>query len=112
MSAFGRNKPLPSPRISPERFVEAMASAAQFVDATSGWFDAAAFRGYGALLGYENDQDRHPIDIAFLPIGDHYTMGPDDALEAAKWFGAKLVVPSTTISSLAPGGKFEYAKGK
>ncbi|MFC4598438.1 metal-dependent hydrolase [Cohnella hongkongensis] len=37
--------------------------------------------------------DRHPIDIAFLPIGDHYTMGPDDALQAAAWFGAKLVIP-------------------
>jgi len=37
--------------------------------------------------------DRHPIDVAFLPIGDHFTMGPDDALQAAKWFGAKLVVP-------------------
>lgn len=37
--------------------------------------------------------DRHPIDIAFLPIGDHYTMGPDDALQAAEWFGARLVIP-------------------
>ncbi len=37
--------------------------------------------------------DRHPIDIAFLPIGDRYTMGPDDALQAAEWFGAKLVIP-------------------
>ncbi|MBO9600464.1 MAG: metal-dependent hydrolase [Cohnella sp.] len=37
--------------------------------------------------------DRHPIDIAFLPIGDHYTMGPDDALQAASWYGAKLVIP-------------------
>lgn len=37
--------------------------------------------------------ERYPIDVAFLPIGDRYTMGPDDALIAAKWFGAKLVVP-------------------
>ncbi|WP_276352387.1 metal-dependent hydrolase [Cohnella caldifontis] len=37
--------------------------------------------------------DRHDIDIAFLPIGDHYTMGPEDALQAAEWFGAKLVIP-------------------
>lgn len=36
---------------------------------------------------------RHPIDIVFLPIGDHFTMGPDDALLAAEWYGAKLVVP-------------------
>lgn len=37
--------------------------------------------------------DRHDIDIAFIPIGDHYTMGPEDALQAAEWFGAKLVIP-------------------
>jgi L-ascorbate metabolism protein UlaG (beta-lactamase superfamily) len=37
--------------------------------------------------------ERYPIDVAFIPIGDHYTMGPDDALLAAKWFGAKLVIP-------------------
>jgi Predicted Zn-dependent hydrolases of the beta-lactamase fold len=37
--------------------------------------------------------DRHPIDVAFLPIGDHYTMGPDDAIQAAHWYGAKLVIP-------------------
>jgi len=32
-------------------------------------------------------------DIAFLPIGDRFTMGPDTAAIAAKWLGAKLVVP-------------------
>lgn len=37
--------------------------------------------------------ERHAIDVAFIPIGDHYTMGPDDALQAAEWYGAKLVVP-------------------
>jgi L-ascorbate metabolism protein UlaG (beta-lactamase superfamily) len=37
--------------------------------------------------------DRYDIDVAFLPIGDHYTMGPEDALLAAKWFGAKTVIP-------------------
>jgi L-ascorbate metabolism protein UlaG (beta-lactamase superfamily) len=37
--------------------------------------------------------ERYEIDAAFLPIGDHYTMGPDDALLAAKWFGAKTVIP-------------------
>jgi L-ascorbate metabolism protein UlaG (beta-lactamase superfamily) len=31
--------------------------------------------------------------IAFLPIGDHYTMGPDTAAIAAKWLGVKQVVP-------------------
>ena len=32
-------------------------------------------------------------EIAFLPIGDHYTMGPDTAAIAAEWLGVKLVVP-------------------
>ncbi|MED4956651.1 metal-dependent hydrolase [Paenibacillus sp. FSL R5-0527] len=36
---------------------------------------------------------RRPIDLAFLPIGDHYTMGPEDALVAAEWVNAKHVVP-------------------
>jgi len=32
-------------------------------------------------------------DIAFLPIGDRFTMGPDTAALAAKWLGVKQVVP-------------------
>jgi L-ascorbate metabolism protein UlaG (beta-lactamase superfamily) len=32
-------------------------------------------------------------EIAFLPIGDHYTMGPDTAAIAAHWLGVKQVVP-------------------
>lgn len=34
-----------------------------------------------------------PIDLAFLPIGDTFTMGPEDAVQAAEWLNAKLVVP-------------------
>ena len=37
--------------------------------------------------------DRHHLDVVFLPIGDHYTMGPEDALQAAEWYQAKLVIP-------------------
>ena len=37
--------------------------------------------------------ERHAIDVAFIPIGDKFTMGPDDALQAAAWYGAKLVIP-------------------
>ncbi len=37
--------------------------------------------------------ERHAIDLALLPIGDNFTMGPDDALVAAEWLGAKAVVP-------------------
>jgi L-ascorbate metabolism protein UlaG (beta-lactamase superfamily) len=32
-------------------------------------------------------------DIAFLPIGDRFTMGPDTAARAAQWLGVKQVVP-------------------
>ncbi|MCR2821889.1 metal-dependent hydrolase [Lederbergia panacisoli] len=37
--------------------------------------------------------EQHPIDLAFLPIGDNFTMGPRDAAVAAKLINAKLVVP-------------------
>jgi L-ascorbate metabolism protein UlaG (beta-lactamase superfamily) len=37
--------------------------------------------------------DRHAIDVCALPIGDFYTMGPDDALQAAEWVHAKLSIP-------------------
>ncbi|UKS67426.1 MULTISPECIES: metal-dependent hydrolase [Rossellomorea] len=37
--------------------------------------------------------ERHPIDLAFLPIGDNFTMGPEDAALAAKFLKAKEVVP-------------------
>lgn len=37
--------------------------------------------------------ERHPIDLAFLPIGDNFTMGPEDAALAAKFLQAKRVVP-------------------
>lgn len=37
--------------------------------------------------------ERHRIDVAFLPIGDNFTMGPEDALQAAAWIDAKLTIP-------------------
>ena len=33
------------------------------------------------------------IDLAVLPIGDNYTMGPDDALRAVKLIQPKNVIP-------------------
>ncbi|NPA26647.1 MAG: metal-dependent hydrolase [Chloroflexi bacterium] len=33
------------------------------------------------------------IDLAFLPIGDNFTMGPDDALRAVKLLRPKHVIP-------------------
>ena len=36
---------------------------------------------------------RHPIDVAFLPIGDNFTMGPEDAAYAVSLLKPKVVVP-------------------
>jgi L-ascorbate metabolism protein UlaG (beta-lactamase superfamily) len=33
------------------------------------------------------------IDLAVLPIGDNFTMGPDDALRAVKLIGPRAVIP-------------------
>jgi L-ascorbate metabolism protein UlaG (beta-lactamase superfamily) len=33
------------------------------------------------------------IDLAVLPIGDNFTMGPDDALRAVKLIRPKHVIP-------------------
>jgi L-ascorbate metabolism protein UlaG (beta-lactamase superfamily) len=33
------------------------------------------------------------VDLALLPIGDNYTMGPDDAVTAAQFVQAKRVIP-------------------
>jgi len=34
-----------------------------------------------------------PIDLALLPIGDNFTMGPEDALEAVRMLKPKMVIP-------------------
>ncbi|SFB49818.1 L-ascorbate metabolism protein UlaG, beta-lactamase superfamily [Cohnella sp. OV330] len=37
--------------------------------------------------------ERFDIDVAFLPIGGRFTMGPEEALLAAEWLRARHVVP-------------------
>lgn len=37
--------------------------------------------------------EMNTIDLAFVPIGDNFTMGPEDALVATDWINAKIVVP-------------------
>lgn len=37
--------------------------------------------------------ERNDIDLAFVPIGDNFTMGPEDALTATDWINAQMVVP-------------------
>jgi L-ascorbate metabolism protein UlaG (beta-lactamase superfamily) len=55
---------------------------------------AAYFAGDTALFGdMRLIRDRHAPDLAFLPIGDRFTMGPEDAAIAAEWIGVKAVVP-------------------
>ena len=52
------------------------------------------FAGDTALFGdMKMLRDLYAPEIAFLPIGDHYTMGPDTAAIAAQWLGVKQVVP-------------------
>ena len=52
-------------------------------------YDAADTGLFGdmQLIGEEG------IDLAILPIGDNYTMGPDDALRAVKLLQPKKVLP-------------------
>ncbi len=52
-------------------------------------YDAADTGLFGdmRLIGEEG------IDLALLPIGDNYTMGPDDALRAVQLIGPRKVVP-------------------
>jgi L-ascorbate metabolism protein UlaG (beta-lactamase superfamily) len=33
------------------------------------------------------------LDVAVLPIGDHFTMGPEDGVRAAKFLRPKVVIP-------------------
>ena len=42
------------------------------------------------------------LDLAVLPIGDNFTMGPDDALRAVKLLEPKMVVPCHLTTALAP----------
>ncbi|MCI7330600.1 MAG: metal-dependent hydrolase [Selenomonadaceae bacterium] len=52
------------------------------------------FAGDTALFPYMKliaEQDAP--DYALLPIGDNYTMGPDDAARAAEWLQARHVIP-------------------
>ena len=47
-----------------------------------------------ALFGDMTHIGAGGLDVAVLPIGDLFTMGPDDALEAVKLLKPKKVVPS------------------
>jgi L-ascorbate metabolism protein UlaG (beta-lactamase superfamily) len=68
---------------------EAAGYVLTFNDGRTAYFagDTAVF-GDMALIG----ELYHP-ELAFLPIGDHFTMGPDQAAYAARLLKAKHVIP-------------------
>ncbi len=47
----------------------------------------------GLIADMELIGKRYEIDVALLPIGDNFTMGPEDALEAVKLIKPKVVIP-------------------
>jgi L-ascorbate metabolism protein UlaG (beta-lactamase superfamily) len=52
------------------------------------------FAGDTALFGdMKIIADLYEPEIAFLPVGDLYTMGPDTAAIAARWLGVRQVIP-------------------
>lgn len=54
-----------------------------------------AFHAGDTALFQELEQigGRYRPDVSFLPIGDRFTMGPEEAAEAARLVGAPLAVP-------------------
>jgi len=55
---------------------------------------AIYFAGDTSLFGdMRIVRDRHAPAVAFLPIGDRFTMGPEDAAIAGEWLGVKAIVP-------------------
>lgn len=100
---LGGSANLPFGRI---QFTPALHSTSIEVNGTNLYFGVAA----GILLEIEGKTIYHAgdtalfsdmklinrqrgVDLALLPIGDFFTMGPEDALLAAQWVGAKQVVP-------------------
>lgn len=51
------------------------------------------FAGDTCLFGDMRLIGEEGIDVAVLPIGDHFTMGPGDALRAVKFIEPRFVIP-------------------
>ncbi len=67
---------------SPAGFLFTLSNGKKIYDAA----DTGLF-GDMKLVGEEK------IDLALMPIGDNYTMGPDDALRAVKFVKPQIVIP-------------------
>jgi L-ascorbate metabolism protein UlaG (beta-lactamase superfamily) len=65
------------------------------------------FAGDTALFGDMKLIGEEGIDVAILPIGDRFTMGPKDALRAVKFIEPKYVVPChyNTFPGIAQDGE-------
>ena len=51
------------------------------------------FAGDTCLFGDMRLIGEEGLDVAILPIGDHFTMGPADAVRAAEFLNAPVVIP-------------------
>ena len=65
-------------------------------NAAGWWLDLDGTRLYHAgdtalIMDMQLLQDR--VDVALLPIGDNYTMGPDDAVRAVEMIRPRIVIP-------------------
>ncbi len=47
----------------------------------------------GLFLDMKLIGEMNPLDVALLPIGDNFTMGINDAVKAAEFLKAKIVIP-------------------
>jgi L-ascorbate metabolism protein UlaG (beta-lactamase superfamily) len=60
---------------------------------TTAYSDRLYFAGDTGLFGDMKLIGEEGLDVAILPIGDNYTMGPADALRAVKLLQPQLVIP-------------------
>lgn len=51
------------------------------------------FAGDTGLFGDMKLIGEEGLDVAIIPIGDNFTMGPDDALRAVKLLTPRVVIP-------------------
>ncbi len=65
------------------------------------------FAGDTCLFGDMRLIGEEGIDVAVLPIGDHYTMGPSDAVRAVRFVDPKIVIPChyNTFPPIAQDGQ-------
>lgn len=82
----------------PVRAVPAYNLEKQFHPREKGWV-GYLFELEGVTYYHAGDTDfidemrEVKADVAFLPVGGHYTMGPEEAAQAAAAIGPKLAVP-------------------